>query len=185
MPEMGEARGRIESAHLRDRASSVSIAMGSPPAMSSNEDRSRSYSKISPDASRPGATRSHQISDAPRSNSTRVVCSKREPANGINGSGKIFQVPILGDLNDCVLARDAIGRAAAIHARGARGRHLRLRAGFDVDAPLEIIGVEDAAGHVVNVGQSFSRGRGETSHHAPGRLLRFHAQDGPSGCRFK
>ncbi len=105
-----------------------SIAMGCPSAISSKSDVSDSKRKISSDASRPGATRSHQMSEPPRSISTRAVWSKREPAKRDQLIGQIFQICVRCDVDARALRCPAVRRAAAIHARGAGRRYLRLRA---------------------------------------------------------
>ena len=96
---------------------------------------SDSKRKISSEASRPGATRSHQISDPPRSSLYARGLVEAGTGKRDQLIGQIFQVRVRCDAHAHALRSPAIRRAAAIHASGAGGSDLRLRTRPDVHLP--------------------------------------------------
>ena len=90
--------------------------------------RGSRYRNISPEASRPGATRSHQMSEAPaiEFHARRLLEARARERDQL--IGQIFQVCAAAIRDVRPLRCEAVGRAAAIDAGGAGGRDLRLRA---------------------------------------------------------
>ncbi len=98
----------------------------------------------------------------------------------------IFEVRSLSQLDLAVLRRGVGYGTAAVDTRSTSSGNLSLSRGPQLDAADERVGIEHPAREVVNMSERFPGWCGKAAHHAPGRLLPFHSQDGrAAGLSFE